>query len=95
MQDDTSFQRLEKKVGEAISMIQILRTERDELAVRRQELADQMRALEDNNQKLEQELERVRTDSVPREDLEQRKAEIQRRVAALLDRFDELNEPGQ
>ena len=91
---DNSFERLEEKIGEAISLIGKLRHENARLQTQRSELNDQLEQLSRSHRQLQEELSSVQSSSVPRDEFESRKQEIERRVASLLERFDELNETG-
>jgi len=91
---DNSFERLEERIGEAISLIGRLRDENAQLQTQRSELNDQLERLSQTQRQLQEELSTVQSSSVPRDEFESRKQEIERRVASLLERFDELDETG-
>jgi FtsZ-binding cell division protein ZapB len=89
---DTSFDKLEKRIGDAIALITRLREDRARLESSRAELEREMEALRASNRELQDELTTLKTATVPLEEYDARKAEIQRRVENLLERFEELDE---
>jgi FtsZ-binding cell division protein ZapB len=91
---DTSFEKLEHRVGEAIALIAQLREDRARLDSLRLELEREAEALKSTNRELQEELATMRDATVPREEYEARRSEIQRRVESLLARFEELDETG-
>lgn len=91
---ENSFERLEQRIGEAISLIGRLREENARLQEQRTRLQDEIEQLAAARTQLDAELNDLRAATIPRAEFESRKQEIERRVATLLERFDELDETG-
>lgn len=92
MIDANGFEQLERRVEQAITRIRELQAERDQLARERERLQQQVDELSGTQTQLVGELEEVRQNSVGRDEYEQRRAEIERRVEELLLRFGELDD---
>jgi len=92
--DNDSFARLEQRVADAVRMITELRQERETWMREREELEGSVKELRTRNEDLQRELDEVRRGSVPREEFEARKGQIERRVQSLLSRFEELDQAG-
>lgn len=90
--DNDSFARLEQRVADAVRMITELRQEREEWTRERAELDGNLQELQRRNRELQGELDEIRRGSVPREEFEARKGQIERRVQSLLSRFEELDQ---
>ena len=86
------FDRLEKRIAQAVELIAHLRDTNARLEAERDELRAQLETTVKERDAARADLETLRDQSVSKLEYETRKAEIERRVASLLERFDELDE---
>ncbi len=84
MIEGNGFEQLEERIGQAISRIRELQSERDALRAR-------VATLEQEQQELEEQIRQVRAESIPRNEYEEKKRAIEQRVESLLKRFGELD----
>ena len=87
-----AFQELEERIGQAVTRIRLLSEERARLSSRQEELEEKLAELAGRNRRLETELAELRENEGARGDFDAAKAEIERRVEGLLQRFTELDE---
>jgi len=90
--DNDSFAQLERRVAAAVELIADLRSERDDLTQKHAALTQSLHEWEQRSAGLQRELDETRRGSVPREEFEARKGQIERRVQSLLARFEELDQ---
>ncbi len=89
---DAVFDRLEARVNVALSTIQGLRRDREELLEQRNELTRERNRLRQRIQELEAQLGKSREVVEPRVVYEKKKKAIEKRVEGLLSLFDGLED---
>ena len=86
-----AFEMLEKRIGDTLGLIRTLRDENQQLVVRRDELQTRLDEADAKTAGLEQELNSLRGNTVSSQKYEERRKEIEGRLAGLLQRFEELD----
>jgi FtsZ-binding cell division protein ZapB len=82
--------RLERKVLEAIALIQSLRRENEQLSARGADLDGRLRDLQEERDQLQRELQQAQAAAAAATDFEQKRQRIEEKVAGLLEKLEAM-----